>query len=551
MMGEVIQGYRVDRSLSVDKGGFGDVFFATHQGSGTEAVVKVLKPEMSANHEFVQRFFNEARAAATIHHPGIVQIHNAGYHGARAYLLMERLRGEDLESRLAAGPPPLEQTLRFMRQTASAIGAAHDRAIVHRDLKPANLFIVSDPDIPGGERIKVLDFGIAKLSMDAGAGQTRGVFGTPAYMSPEQCSSTAAVDHRSDLYSIGCIFYQLVCGAPPFGFGGAELIAAHLRDAPVPPRAYAPSLPAAIDALILALLEKSPGRRPQTCAALAQALDEIMGGLASLSNVRVSASMPRTIVVPSASAVVSAVGPAAPHATSAPSASTGSTAPTATAPVGGPVSPVGFAGGSRPPDTFALGAARSGTAPAASTTGSLSGSRRVATTLAPAPELRRLGLIMLGAVLVGGGVGLALLSRAPSSEERAPARGAVRSAAGDAAPTADAPRAPAHAAPAVDAALVISAESVAEQWNDLGREAMIQQRYPSALEAFRNAVATVPSDPRYRFNLGLAALHAGDCAEAITELQHAIELAEPKLADKATRALRSSGCLPDQPTPAE
>src|SRR6185295_8629272 len=261
------------------------VFFATHVDSGAEAVVKVLKPEMSAQRDIVARFFNEARAAASVHHPGVVQIHNMGYHGDRAYLLMERLRGDDLEGRLAAGPLPLDRAIVFMRQAAGAIGAAHERGIVHRDLKPANLFIVADPDVIGGERVKVLDFGIAKLTADATAGKTQGVFGTPAYMSPEQCASTGAVDARSDLYSLGCILYELVCGRPPFGQGGIELIAAHLRDIPQPPRAIAPWLPPAIEQVILMLLEKQPDRRPASCASLIAMLDEaaMASGLAGAS----------------------------------------------------------------------------------------------------------------------------------------------------------------------------------------------------------------------------------------------------------------------------
>jgi len=274
MLGQVIHGYRIDRALSEDKGGFGDVYFATHVDSGAEAVVKVLKPEMSALRDIVARFFNEARAAASIHHPGIVQIHNVGYHGDRAYLLMERLRGADLESRLERGPLPLDRAILFMRQAAGAIGAAHERGIVHRDLKPANLFVVDDPDVVGGERVKVLDFGIAKLTADSGAGKTLGIFGSPPYMSPEQCENASAVDARSDLYSLGCIFYELVCGHPPFGFGGMEVIAGHLRDAPVPPRTISPWVPPPIEHVILALLEKRPDRRIPSCAALIAALDE-------------------------------------------------------------------------------------------------------------------------------------------------------------------------------------------------------------------------------------------------------------------------------------
>jgi eukaryotic-like serine/threonine-protein kinase len=286
MLGEVIHGYRIDRVLS-EQGGFGDVYLATHVESGAEAVVKVLKPEMSALRDVVARFFNEARAAASIHHPGIVQIHNVGYHGDRAYLLMERLRGEDLETRLRRGPLALDRAIVFLRQTAGAIGAAHERGIVHRDLKPANLFIVEDPDVVGGERVKVLDFGIAKLTADTGAGRTQGVFGTPAYMSPEQCASTGAVDARADLYSLGCIFYELGCGRPPFGHGGLELIAAHLRDTPPPPRAIAPALPPAIEQVILQLLDKQPERRIPSCAALVAALDA-----AALSSGARAASQP-------------------------------------------------------------------------------------------------------------------------------------------------------------------------------------------------------------------------------------------------------------------
>jgi hypothetical protein len=300
MLGQVIHGYRIDRALSEDKGGFGDVYFATHVDSGAEAVVKVLKPEMSALRDIVARFFNEARAAASIHHPGIVQIHNVGYHGDRAYLLMERLRGADLESRLERGPLPIDRAMLFMRQAAGAIGAAHERGIVHRDLKPANLFVVEDPDVIGGERVKVLDFGIAKLTADSGGGKTQGVFGSPPYMSPEQCASTGAVDARSDLYSLGCIFYELVCGRPPFGHGGIELIASHLRDTPPPPRAIAPWVPPAIEQVIMALLEKQPDRRLPSCAALVAALDQAASasGLPGFSSPHLPAGG-----VPSASAL--------------------------------------------------------------------------------------------------------------------------------------------------------------------------------------------------------------------------------------------------------
>jgi hypothetical protein len=279
MIGAVIHGYRIDRALAEDKGGFGEVFFAVHTESGAEAVVKALKPAMSANREFVKRFFNEARAAASIHHPGIVAVHNVGYHEDRAYLLMEKLRGEDLETRLRRGPLPVDRALQFLRQAAGAIGAAHDRGIVHRDLKPANLFIVTDPDVVGGERVKVLDFGIAKLTHDVGTMKTQGVFGTPAYMAPEQCASTADVDGRADLYALGCILYEMIAGRPPFGHGGLELVAAHLRDEPPPLRAVAPWAPPEVEAVVMKLLRKRREERHATCAELVAALGTTATGI--------------------------------------------------------------------------------------------------------------------------------------------------------------------------------------------------------------------------------------------------------------------------------
>jgi len=371
VLGQVIHGYRVDRSLSEDKGGMGEVFLATHVDSGAEAVVKVLRPEMSARREIVSRFLNEARAAASIHHPGIVMIHNVGYHGDRAYLLMERLRGEDLESRIGRGPVPLERALVFIRQTAGAIGAAHERGIVHRDLKPANLFIVADPDVAGGERIKVLDFGIAKLSFDAGGGKTQGVFGTPAYMSPEQCAESGAVDHRADLYSIGCIFYELVCGRPPFGRGGLQLIASHLRDVPAAPTSVNPSLPPAIEGIILPLLEKDPARRLQSCKALIAAID---GAAATIG-----------IAMGTAPSVPPGVG----HLSSMPP------------PMGVPTTPM--RGGVTAPMSGHVTAQH---APGTLTAAAMAG----ATTPDPQPKKRGMGIVFagIGVVVVGAGVAVAV-----------------------------------------------------------------------------------------------------------------------------------------------
>jgi len=275
MLGSKVGNYSIIEKLAT--GGMGEVYVARHDLMERDAVVKVLRPEMSVNTEMVQRFFNEARAAAAIQHPGIVDVYDMGYaDDGRAFLVMEKLRGESLAERLSKTRVSTARAISYVRQLAGALGVAHERGIVHRDLKPDNLFVVPDPDVVGGERIKVLDFGIAKLAMEKGGSlvtSAGAVFGTPAYMAPEQCTSTATVDLRADLYAVGCIFYELLCGQPPFGLGGVELFAAHLRDEPAPPRSLDPSIPVELESIVLRLLAKNPEDRFQSCGQLLSALD--------------------------------------------------------------------------------------------------------------------------------------------------------------------------------------------------------------------------------------------------------------------------------------
>ncbi len=275
MLGTKVGNYSITGKLAT--GGMGEVYLARHDLMQRDAVVKVLRPEMSVNTEMVQRFFNEARAAAAIQHPGIVDVYDMGYaDDGRAFLVMEKLRGESLAERLAKTRVSVARAVSYVRQLAGALGAAHERGIVHRDLKPDNLFVVPDPDVVGGERIKVLDFGIAKLAEERSGSLVTAagaVFGTPAYMAPEQCTSTATVDLRADLYAVGCILYELLCGRPPFGHGGVELFAAHLRDEPAPLRAGDDSIPAELESIVMRLLSKTPDERFQSCGQLLTALD--------------------------------------------------------------------------------------------------------------------------------------------------------------------------------------------------------------------------------------------------------------------------------------
>src|SRR6185312_16102012 len=199
---------------------------------------KLLRPELTENSELVQRFFNEAKAATAIRHPGIIEVFDFGYtEQGRAYLIMEFLDGEPLSSRIARGPLAEVDAAQIARGISSALVAAHDKGIVHRDLKPDNVFLVPDPDVPMGERPKVLDFGIAKLGdhlpKDMRHTVTGALIGTPLYMAPEQARAAASIDGRADLYSLGCMLYEMLVGKPPFSAeGDGELIALHMFSEP-------------------------------------------------------------------------------------------------------------------------------------------------------------------------------------------------------------------------------------------------------------------------------------------------------------------------------
>jgi len=247
----------------------GTVYLAQHMMIGRRAAIKVLLPELSHSQEALGRFFNEARATAMIKHPGLVDIFDFGYlPDGSAYIVMEYLEGESLSARLQReGRLPLSHLCVITHGIASAVGAAHQRGIVHRDLKPDNIFLVPESEQPMGIRVKILDFGIAKLaglgSMEATSKtRTGAVMGTPLYMSPEQCRGAGQVDHRADIYSLGCIMYEMAIGRPPFvGEGVGEIIAAQIYEQPRPLRSFDPSLPPALEATVMRALQKQPEAR--------------------------------------------------------------------------------------------------------------------------------------------------------------------------------------------------------------------------------------------------------------------------------------------------
>jgi eukaryotic-like serine/threonine-protein kinase len=279
VMDAMLGQYRVTGTIG--HGGMGVVHVAEHTLLGRRAAIKVLRSELSQNQNAVTRFFNEARALAAIHHPGIVDVYDFGWtpDGA-AFLVMEHLEGESLTRRSARSPFRWPAALAIARQIAGALAAAHAKGIVHRDLKPDNVFLVPDPEVPGGERIKLLDFGIAKLAATSSTPhsltRTGVVIGTPTYMAPEQCRGVA-VDHRADLYALGCVIYELCCGRPPFvGEGSGDVLVAHIT-MPAPAMSNTnPEIPQLVETLVRRLLAKAPGDRLQTADRVILAIDALL-----------------------------------------------------------------------------------------------------------------------------------------------------------------------------------------------------------------------------------------------------------------------------------
>jgi eukaryotic-like serine/threonine-protein kinase len=318
--GATLGNYRVTGKLGA--GGMGTVYIAEHQVIGRRAAVKVLHVELSRDQDTVRRFFNEARSSSLIKHAGIVDILDFGYSpDGAAYLVMELLEGESLMARMRRQRQlPLAELIPIVRQIAAALGAAHAAGIVHRDLKPDNVFLVPDREVAGGVRVKVLDFGIAKLAGDSayGVSQTRTglVMGTPLYMAPEQCKGAGQVDRRADVYALGCMLFEMVTGQVPFiAEGAGEVMAAHIHLQPPWPRQIDASIPAALEATILRALSKRPEQRQQSMEELAGEVERVMPGTsAAYPSPGVGSSQPigiaPTLATPPPYAQLSGGGPA-------------------------------------------------------------------------------------------------------------------------------------------------------------------------------------------------------------------------------------------------
>ncbi|MBS1118623.1 MAG: serine/threonine protein kinase [Deltaproteobacteria bacterium] len=268
VIGDTVGNFEIVSRLG--KGGMGEVWLAEQKSIKTKVAIKMLQASISTNTTHVQRFFNEAVAVSQIHHSGIVKIFDVGFHtGGQAYLVMEYLQGETLTSRIKrTGQLSIAQVADFGRQIASVLDATHHAGITHRDLKPDNIYLVDDAELAGGERVKILDFGIAKLEVRSGGGPrmtslSASSIGTPNYMSPEQWHSLAEVDWHTDAYAFGCVAFEMACGRPPFQAESmTEICAMHLGDPPPVPSKLVPGLPPQFDDLVARLLEKEPAQRP-------------------------------------------------------------------------------------------------------------------------------------------------------------------------------------------------------------------------------------------------------------------------------------------------
>ena len=291
-------------------GGMGEVYRAHDSRLGREVAVKVLPPGFAVDEERLRRFEQEARAIGALNHPNILGVHDIGTHDGVPYVVSELLDGETLRARIGDSPLPQRKAIDYATQIAKGLAAAHERGIVHRDLKPDNLFVTRDG------RVKILDFGLAKMAGPAadsetvlatGAPQTSAgtTLGTVGYMSPEQVRGQK-VDHRSDIFSFGVVLYEMLTGRRAFeGDSAVETMNAILREDPKPAGEGGPPLPPGLDRIVLHCLEKSPDERFQSARDVAFDI-EALSGSSSHSAIKPATSGRRPWLVPAAAALVGA-----------------------------------------------------------------------------------------------------------------------------------------------------------------------------------------------------------------------------------------------------
>ncbi|MCK6619480.1 MAG: serine/threonine protein kinase [Calditrichaceae bacterium] len=281
MIGKTIAG-RYEILQKLGEGGMGVVYKAMQTSVERIVALKILHPHMTGNEEALKRFQREAKTTSKLRQANAIHIYDFGVEGSLSFLVMEYIEGESLDDVIRkSGALELPRVANIVRQVCYALAEAHDLGIVHRDLKPSNIYLSRKRD--GSEEVKVLDFGIAKV-LGEQQGMTRltqtgMIIGTPQYMSPEQVEGLP-LDHRSDVYSLGIIMYELLTGETPFQADTPfKLLMKHVKEKPVPPRKFRPNIaiPEAVEKIVLKALEKDPAKRFQSISELQQSLEAAAG----------------------------------------------------------------------------------------------------------------------------------------------------------------------------------------------------------------------------------------------------------------------------------
>jgi eukaryotic-like serine/threonine-protein kinase len=277
--------YRLDRELG--GGGMSRVFVAQEGALDRRVVVKVLPPELSGAVS-IDRFKREIRLAARVHHPHIVPVLLVGQADGLLYYTMPYVEGESLRDRLQReGTLPVADVIRIMRDVADALGHAHSLGVVHRDIKPDNILLVRHHAL-------ITDFGVAKALRQSRSIEERRadgrtpslgmVLGTPAYMAPEQAAADPTIDHRADIYALGCVAYEMLTGKPPFsGRPPQKVLAAQVAERPVPVSRLRAEVSPGLAAIVMRCLEKDPARRWQDADDLTDELDNMMAQTLTLT----------------------------------------------------------------------------------------------------------------------------------------------------------------------------------------------------------------------------------------------------------------------------
>jgi pSer/pThr/pTyr-binding forkhead associated (FHA) protein len=268
--GTELAGYRVLALIA--EGGMGTVHLAERADTGDRVALKVLPAELAENESFRRRFLRESRYAGAVDHPNVVRVVDAGEEGGRLYIAMEHVKGEDLAARLAReGRVEPDQATAILTDVAAALDAAHSAGLIHRDVKPGNVLIASEE---GGERALLADFGLSKSpAKDSIALTEAGQYvGTFAYTAPEQILG-GDIDGRADVYSLACVLFECLTGAPPFGSElAADVLTAHVDSPPPRLSERAAELPPAVEAAVARALAKDPADRFARCGDLLAAV---------------------------------------------------------------------------------------------------------------------------------------------------------------------------------------------------------------------------------------------------------------------------------------